>query len=286
MLSDLFGVLVIRLLFGVIRSVRAMSLLNPRSAVTRLLFCFVLSVSTMSRNAAAQEATVVKDIRSLDELISILKSHSGTSSGTIEIPSDAIVVPYQPDSPPLPAGAEKILVPYSIYTQLMNLANPDKADKKFVESPVEYSLSNLSYEATLDRDDFLSVTLRIDITPQTERGILVPFGFQGAVLTSTKLNDEAAAISSGSNGLALLVKGMRSHTFIATLQIPIQRQGGWRIVNATLPTALSGKMQLSVPLANTEVRLLGLPDVEQRETTQSNETIETSIATDGKLSLQ
>ncbi|HUP82297.1 MAG TPA: hypothetical protein VM260_27335, partial [Pirellula sp.] len=52
------------------------------------------------------------------------------------------------------------------------------------------------------------------------------------------------------------------------------------------PTALSGKMKLNVPSANTEVRLLGLPDVEQRETTQSNETIETSIATDGKLSLQ
>ncbi|HUP77246.1 MAG TPA: hypothetical protein VM260_01705, partial [Pirellula sp.] len=140
------GVLFIRLLFGVILGVRAISPLNPRSAVTRLLFCFALSVAATGRNAAAQEATVGKDIGSLNELISILKSHSGTSSGTIEIPSDAIVIPYQTDSPPLTAGAEKILVPYSIYTQLMNLAHPDKADKKILEPPVEYSLSSLSYE--------------------------------------------------------------------------------------------------------------------------------------------
>ena len=280
------GVLISRILLGVIRSAAAIRFRRPNGGVNGLLIFLVLSILMFGHNAEAQEIPIGKDVRTLDDLVSIMRSHSLTRDAAIEIPADAILVPYQPDSPDLRAGDEKILVPYSIYTQLMSLANPDKADKKPSEPPVEYSLSNLSYEATFDRDDVLVVKLRIDITPHTERSLLVPFGFQGAVLTSTKLNDQAASVSSGPNGLALIVKGIRTQQFTATFQIPIQRQGGWRIINATLPSAPSGKMKLSVPSSNTEVRLIGLADAEQRETTRANEVIETGFATDGKLSLQ
>ena len=280
------GVLIFRILHGAIRNVAANRFRRPSGVLNSLLFFFVLSIAMFGSNVIAQELPIGKEARSLDELVSIMRSHSLTRDAAIEIPADAILVPYQPDSPDLRASTEKILVPYSIYTQLMNLANPDKANKKSSEPPVEYSLSDLSYEATLDRDDVLVVKLQIDITPHTERGLLVPFGFQGAVLTSTKLNGQAASVSSGPNGLALLVKGIRAHQFTATFQIPIQRQGGWRIINATLPSAPSGKMKLNVPSSNTEMRLIGLSDAEQRETTQDNEAIETGISTDGKLSLQ
>lgn len=280
------GILISRILLGVIRSIAAIRFRRPSGGVNGLLFFLLPSISMFGPFAEAQEIPFGKEVRSLDDLISIMRSHSLTRDAAIEIPADAIVVPYQPDSADLRTGDEKILVPYSVYTQLIHLANPDKADKKPIEPPVEYSLSNLSYEATLDRDDVLVVKLRIDITPHTEYAILVPFGFQGAVLTSTQLNDQVASVSSGPNGLALIVKGIRAHQLTATFQIPIQRQGGWRIINATLPSAPSGKMKLSVPSSNTEVRLIGLPDVEQRETTRTNEAIETGFATDGKLSLQ
>jgi len=281
------AVLIARLLFGLVR-LATVGLHRPQVVVNGLLGFFVSSMLVMgiTSRAPAQEVPGGKDVRSLDELIAVMQVHATTAKGPIEIPADAILVPYQLDSPVTGGGLDKILVPYSLYTQLMNLANPDKADKKPIEPPVDYSLSNLVVEATLDRDDMLAVNLKLDITAHTERRILVPFGFQGAVLTSAKLNNESASVSSGPNGLVLVMKGAGTQSFSAAFQIPIQRQGGWRIVNATLPSAQSGKMRLIVPSANTEVRLIGLPDAEQRETAQANEVIETSVATDGKLSLQ
>ena len=281
------AVLIARLLFGIVQ-LAGIGLHRPRVVGNGLLAFFVSTILVMgvTSRAQAQEVPVGKDVRNLDELIAVMRLHATTGHGPIEIPADAILVPYQLDSPVTGGGLDKILVPYAIYTQLMNLANPDKADKKPIEPPVDYSLSNLVYEATLDRDDMLVVNLQLDITTHTERRILVPFGFQGAVLTSAKLNNESASVSSGPNGLVLVMQGAGTQSFSAAFQIPIQRQGGWRIVNATLPSAQSGKMKLSVPSANTEVRLIGLPDAEQRETAQANEVIETSVATDGKLSLQ
>ena len=279
------AVLVVRLLFGFIRSIASV-FANPKAVAASLFLLFMISLSSVGSMVQAQDKPVGQAVRSLDELLTFMRLHATTDKGPIEIPADAIVVPYQPNLPALPAGTEKILVPYSTYAQLLNLANPDKATTKPIEPPVEYSLSNLSYDANLKRDDALAFTFAVDITPHTERGILIPFGFQGAILTSAKLNDEPASVSSSPNGLALLVKGKRSQTFTASFQIPIQRQGGWRIINATLPSAPSGKMKLTVPVANTEVRLIGLPDAEQKETTQANEAIETSVAADGKLSLQ
>ena len=275
-------VLAIRILYFVVQPVaRGMKRISDAFLMLGLIL-----VLAMGNCAEAQETPLGKDIRSLDELIATLRENATTGVRPIEIPADAILVPYQPGQPALPDASEKILVPYSTYSQLMDLANPDKATVKPIPPPVEYSLSNLSYRATLDRDDALTLSLSLDITPYTERGILIPFGFTGAVLTSAKLDGNTASVSSGPNGVALLVRGLGSHTLTATFQIPIQRQGGWRIVNATLPTAPSGKTQLVIPDANTEVRFMGLPDAEQRESTQANEVIATSVATDGKLSLQ
>ncbi len=275
-------VLAIRILFLVVQLVvRGMKRIG--NAFMMLSLILVLALGNW---AEAQETQQGKDIRSLDDLVATLRSNAASGTGPIEIPADAILVPYQSNQPPLSDGAEKILVPYSTYSQLIELANPGKATVKPIPPPVDYSLSNLSYNATLDRDDALTLSLSLDITLHTERGLLVPFGFAGAVLTSAKLDGNSASVSSGPNGLALFVTGLPSHTFTATFQIPIQRQGGWRIVNATLPTAPSGKTQLVVPAANTEVRFLGLPDAEQRESTQANEVIATSVATDGKFALQ
>ena len=279
------AVLVVRLLLGLVRGI-ALSFRNPKNATASLMIPMMILLSAFGNDARSQENSVGKDVRNLEDLIAIMRMHTTENKGPIEIPVDAILVPYQPNLPALPAGTEKILVPYSTYSQLMALANPDKATIKPIEPAVEYSLSNLSYETTLDRDDALAFSLTVNITPHTERAILIPFGFQGAVLTSARLNEEPASVSSLPNGLVLLIKGNRSQTFIASFQIPIQRQGGWRIVNATLPSAPSGKLKLAVPSANTEVRLIGLPDAEQQETTQANQSIETSVAADGKLSLQ
>lgn len=275
-------VLAIRTLFLIIQPVvRGIK----RIANAFVMFGLIL-VLAVGDCAEAQEIPLGKDIRSIDDLIATLRLNVGSGNRPIEIPADAILVPYQRTQPPLSDATEKILVPYSTYSQLMEIANPNKATVKPLPPPFDYSLSNLSYKATLDRDDALSLSLSVDVTPHTERGILIPFGFAGAVLTSAKLNDVSASVSSGPNGLALLVTGIRSHTFTATFQLPIQRQGGWRIVNATLPTAPSGQTQLVVPAANTEVRFLGLPDAEQRESTHANEVITTSVAPDGKFSLQ
>ncbi len=275
-----------RVLLGFGRSVGTMGFKNHQGILNGPTILVAIFFALAGSDATAQEATVGRDIRSLDELVSLMRLHTTTSNGPIEIPADAILVPYQQDSLYSAVGNEKVLVPYSVYNQLMDLAKPGKSTIKTIAPPVEYSLSNLSYETTLDRDDALEFSLKVNIIPHTETGLLIPFGFQGAVLTSTKLDDEPAAVSIEPNGLALLVKGNRAHQFVATFQIPVSRQGGWRIVSATLPTAPSGKMILNVPVANTEVRLIGLPDVEQRETTQASESIETSVAMDGKLSLQ
>ena len=204
----------------------------------------------------------------------------------ILIPADAIVIPYAPDTQPDSRDSEKLLVPYSVYEKLWNLAHPDDKHKVDLDAPAEYSLSNLRVTASLERDDVLVVSMDMEIVSHTDKSIFIPFGFDGAALTRAKLDGEPASLRTAENALILMVSGARTHNLSASYQIPITRQGGWRTVNATLPSAPSGMLTLTVPLANTDVRLMGLPFSEQRESTREKESFETVFPQDGRLSVQ
>ena len=272
------SVLVMRIALGALRRIRNVFAFSSKELSTGMPVLILFFTMSISGPVQSQEKALVREVHSLDDLVAALKAHAANVDAPIEIPVDAILVPYEPDQPSLNDTAQKILVPYSTYTQLLSLTNPTAPTTKSADPPVDYSLSGLVAATMLDGDDFLSLSLSLEITPHTERSILVPFVLEGAVLTSAQLDGEPASISSGSNGLALLVQGAREHRFTANFQIPIQRQGGWRIVNAKLPSAPSGRLQLNLPEANTEVRMVGLPDAELRETTNTNETIQTSHA--------
>ncbi len=280
------GLLAIRILLAFFRRVRvSFQLVTTRGASKLLLLslCFSLGPCGLVQ---AKQGGYEREVQSLEALVAALKTQVKNVGGPIEIPADAILVPYQPNISASKASEEKILIPYATYNKLLSLADPTSSRQKPSEPPVDYSVSGLVAFAKLDRDDAISLSFRIDITPHVERSILVPFALEGAVLMTAQLDGEPAAVSSGGGGLALVVQGQRTHRFEGQLQIPIQRQGGWRIINAKLLSAPSGTMTLTVPTTNTEVRLIGLPDAETRETTRSDEAIETSISPDGKLSIQ
>jgi hypothetical protein len=264
-----FATLAIMTLRVVVEMVRRFTAMGKRIAnraiagPTTFLFAFAMSTLT---HCIAQEAKEDKS--------------------PILIPADAIVIPYDPNSQSGSRDSDELLVPYSVVTKLWDLAHPDDKQKVVLDAPAEYSLSNLRVTASLERDDVLVVSMDMEIVSHTNKSIFIPFGFEGAALTRATLDGEPASLRTAENALILMVSGAQTHNFSASYQIPITRQGGWRTVNATLPSAPSGMLTLSVPMANTEVRLMGLPFSEQRESTREKESFETVFPQDGRLSVQ
>ncbi len=252
----------------------------------------LLSIWNLNHPAFSQESPPPRDLPTsrqwdtLDSWIAAFKVHANGGVAPLEIPADAILIPYSPESAMLNGGEQKILVPHSTTMRLLKMVDPRGSEKKPTEPPVDYSVSGLVATTTLDREDALTLSLSLNIVPHTTRSILVPFALEGAALVSADLDGHPASLRSGPQGFALLVEGTRHQKFNAAFQIPIKRLGGWQIVQAKIPSAPSARLQLNVPSASTELRMIGLPDAEQRLTTRDNEEIQTSLLADGSLSFQ
>ncbi|MBN1591279.1 MAG: hypothetical protein JW888_17335, partial [Pirellulales bacterium] len=65
----------------------------------------------------------------------------------IRVPNEAILVPYDPDSPSGIENADRCFVPYDQYLELWRRANPDKDQK--ATAAADYALAGASYSATL-----------------------------------------------------------------------------------------------------------------------------------------
>ncbi len=225
-------------------------------------------------------------VKGLSELVPLLRHWEGPAPH-IEIPADAIVVPYNPNNGGIKSSraSEKLLVPYETYQRLWNLANPDRKRIE-VAPPSEYSLSNLVYRTTLDRDDSLVIDGSMQIELHVHREILIPFGFSNGVFTRAEVDNEPAKLKAVDQTIVLSTNHFGIQTFDFSLRIPIQRQGGWRVVQAVLPSAPAAKVSISVPNAKTELRISSLGDRTERETSADHDSMEVPLASQGQFGLQ
>ena len=108
------------------------------------------------------------------------------------MPDDAIIRPYDPQ----PDGGlygDRLLVPYARYVELWNRAHPDKK-LTALPAPMPYALAGASYHTTLEGDDFLLLSGRLNIDVYADGFVQIPLGLRGGVLARADLDGKAARL--------------------------------------------------------------------------------------------
>ena len=224
----------------------------------------------------------------------------------VNVPPDAVIIPYDPDVPVEDQNASRLLVPYDRYIELWNLAYPEQqvGDRP---APAPFGLADAQFETSLSIDDFLVIAGHVDVNVYADGVVAVPLPLKGAVLTKATLDGSPARIqfieSRPRRGNAsarpaasqkaslparpasplatLLVSGKGRHRLELAVRFPLERQGGWRVAQGRVPTTPATQLTLIVPQSRTEVRLGGVLDRAAFETTVNNERFETAL-TDGQ----
>ncbi len=269
-----------------------------------------------SQSAVAQDPNAVR-IVNIKELLPLIEP----APTPIEVPKDAVIIPYDPDKLGQEPASDKLLVPYERYVELWNRANPDKKIVPAVTLPADYALAGAAYEATLGATDSLAVRGTIEIDVFSDKPVAVPLHLSGGVLVKATVDGEAARLqivgaehvstpkpaakpaelapqqvaAAAPNPpdsplpprlLLLHLSGKGRKKLDVTMQMGMTRQGGWRVVRGQLPVGPATALTLSVPAPGTEVRQQGLADRATFETKAENEKIETSLGATGSLDLQ
>ncbi len=231
----------------------------------------------------------------------------------VKIPHDAIVLPYDPMSADGTSQADRLLIPYDKYVELWNRANPLER-LETPSAPAPYLLAGASYTTTPpaegENEEYLSVEGRLEIDVLAEGFVSVPLRLEGGVLASAELdgkparlnvvsvpapnqapnapassNAQEADVSDGSLAV-LYISGKGRHELKLTVRMHLHRQGGWRVADGRLPAAPATAMSITIPRAQTDVRLGEVADRRGYETEQPGETIETSLGAKGRFDLQ
>jgi hypothetical protein len=286
------------------------------AATTAGLLVGLLLIVGGSQSAVAQDPNSVR-IVNIKELLPLLE---GTPS-PIEVPKDAVIIPYDPDKLDQAPASDKLLVPYERYVDLWNRANPDKKIVPAVTLPADYALAGAAYQATLGSSDSLEVRGTIEIDVFSDKPVAVPLHLSGGVLVKATVDGGAAKLqivgaehvstpkpaakpqelasqqvaAAAPNSpdaplpprlLLLHLSGKGRKKLEVTLQLGMSRQGGWRVVRGQLPVGPATALTLLVPTVGTEIRQQGLADRATFETKAENERIETSLGTGGLVDLQ
>ena len=111
----------------------------------------------------------------------------------IQLPNDAVVIPYDPADPAGTTSAAKVLVPYAKYVELWNAAYPDQ-QLEARRPPASYALAGATYQATLADEQDLLITGKIVIDSFVDDAVTVPLGIVGGVLTQATLDGQPARL--------------------------------------------------------------------------------------------
>ncbi len=141
----------------------------------------------------------------------------------VEIPRDAIVVPYNPSDSQLwiENPEQKLLIPYAMYTELWNAAYPDK--RLEIGKPAsDFAWAGSRYEATLgNNEDFLKIkgTLQVDVLVDREVAITLPIA--GGVLEKATVDGANARLHVLSPNQNPMFNSQRCCLSKSTYQVPI-----------------------------------------------------------------
>jgi len=276
----------------------------------------VLLLLAMTPAAFAQAPTAEQ----LQDLLDLFQTP------VVQLPADAVIIPYDGDDPNQARKADKVLVPYERYTELWELAYPYQP-LGVTQPPAQFAWAGASYEAALLDADSLTINGRIAIDVFTDEPVDVPLRLHDAVLTRATVDGRpaqirvvmpaAAAPAAEANASAqpaaqqaarpapsqavglpqaadpaagalavLRIQGQGRRTVEVSLRLRLERSGGWRIVQGVIPAAPAASLTLTVPAPQTEVRLAEVQDRTTYDTEQDNQQIETALNPAGALRLQ
>ncbi len=289
---------------------RSFTLVAKRIPLYLLLIALSFPLSfafSFANQAGAQE--VVNDATELKRLIAELQSDP-----EVKLPNDAVIIPFDADDPRGPEKADRLLLPYRHYLNLMNRAeSPTQSESN--DAPVDFVLSSADYALRLTLDDDLLIHGTLVIELMTDDPVAVALPLTGGALADAKVDGKPAKLQfqpvanqkqplgkkaarkqssqqqsnpprpSKSNVVQLHLQGRGTKTFEFTVQIKPDRQGGWRVLNARLPVGLTRALEIKSLEANTEIRLNSDSDRRQIEAT-ANQQIATVLNADGWLRLQ
>jgi len=237
----------------------------------------------------------------------------------VKLPEDAVIIPYDPEQGEDGLkNAAKVLVPYQKYVDLWNRAFPDQ--RLQTKPPVvPFALAGASYQATLTGDEYLQLQGHLDLEVFSDQEVQIPLRLEGAVLSHASLDGRPARLQvvqpagqqpasdqpapnapaqaqqqarqqrapAAETPLILLyATGKGVKRLDLTVRVKLERRGGWRVAVARVPVAPAAALALSVPAAQTELRLTGVADRAEHETTANDQQIVTALPAGGELNLQ
>ncbi len=225
----------------------------------------------------------------------------------VNVPHDAILVPYNPEEGMAVPKVDKILVPYARYIELLQLADPQR-HRETLPPPVPYAWAGGAYEAELGDTDELRIDGEMHFQVYTDELVSIPLPLTGGVLSAAQLDGKPARLSAvqpiaqprpqpqqqaqrpvsvpNDSVLVLHVEGQGEHVLRFTVSLPLHRQGGWRLADLRLPTAPATALSLIVAEERTEVRLRGVQDRPHYVTEQPDQRIVTALEMGKPLRLQ
>ena len=194
----------------------------------------------------------------------------------------------------------------------MESSHPDKKIETKA-APAPYAWAGATYQTSLDNDESLLLTGRIEIDVFVAGGVQIPLRLGGGVLTEAQLDGKPARLSAAAARepqqvkqsaalatddpfappqpknpgiLVLHLSDKGHHALQLAIRIKLSRQGGWRVAEGVLPSAPAAALTIAVPKPQTELRLAGPSDRRSYETQKPDEEIRTALGSDGDLSIQ
>ena len=232
----------------------------------------------------------------------------------VDVPKDAVVVPYDPSALPVHrSDDQQLLIPLKRYTELFKRAYPGLTlEHEYL--PVKYAFNGVEYSTSLYEDNSLLIEGVIGIDVFTDQELIIGLPLGDLVIEYATLDEKPAQMKVGvpQGPLApnvapqaqvqqqaeqqqdvqpapvpaaashqLLISGKGQHELRLGLRMPIARQGGWRIASGQLPIGVSGMMNLIVLEANTELRWNNHLGRSEYRTSQANEEVVSSLGING-----
>jgi hypothetical protein len=292
---------------------------------TVLRWCGRLLQRFRQQLAPATAALILLGLQSSvcgDDLSNIIEALQRLEPGRpVVLPADAIIIPYDPSIAGDPRGqGDQVMVPYQKYVELWNRAHPDEP-LDVAQPATDYALAGSTFAATLGADSSLEVRGVVQLDIFVDRPLAIPLPFMGGVLTSSRLDGspaqvqvvqqqaaptqqqagqqqagqqqagqqqarQGAAGNAAQNLLIVHTSGIGRKQLELTMQMKVERSGGWRTVSARFPAAPAAALTLTAPQAGTEVRLPGVADRSVYETTADGEQIHTSLLPEQVVQIQ
>ncbi len=280
----------------------------PSSTATTMLLC-IATAGSLQSSACAQSQPAASDLQP-GQVITSAEQFSRlfnalTDGGKVTLPPDAVIIPFDVTQPGKLKETDKLLVPYDKYVELWNRANPEK---RIVDPslPANFGWSAASYSVTLEGNESLRMTGSLTIDQYTDKEIAIPLALAGCVIESATLEGKPPRLQVVSGGpqpanpqaaqmpvqpappasmYVLYTHGKGRKQLKLQLRWQLDKRSGWRAIEGRLPTTPASELTIAVPKPKTEVRLAGGFDRGNFETANENEKIVTTLASDGRLSL-